>query len=54
MTPVDTHPMVDHRVLDLVDDGGPSSLDSQSLLNLETHSSPGKFNRGHVRRGRQA
>lgn len=45
MTPVDAHPVVDHRVLDLVDDGGPSGLNSQSLLNLETHSSPGKLNR---------
>lgn len=42
MTPVDAHPMVDHRVLDLVDDGGPSGLNPQSLLNLEARSSSRK------------
>lgn len=34
VTPVDAHAVVDHGVLDLVDDGGPSGLDSQSLLHL--------------------
>lgn len=33
--PVDAHAVVDHRVLDLVDDGCPGSLNAQSLLHLE-------------------
>lgn len=31
---VDAHPVVHHGVLDLVDDGGASSLDAQRLLHL--------------------
>lgn len=38
VAPVDAHPVVDHRVLNLIDDCGPSGLDSQSLLNLQTRS----------------
>lgn len=34
VTSVDAHPVVDHGVLNLIDDCGPSSLNSQSLLNL--------------------
>lgn len=35
MPPVNAHAMVDHRVLDLIDDGCPGSLNAQSLLHLE-------------------
>lgn len=35
MTPVDTHPVVHHGVLNLVDDCGAGGLNSQSLLHLE-------------------
>lgn len=34
MSPVDAHAVVHHGVLDLIDDGGPSSLDPKRLLNL--------------------
>ena len=34
MSPVDAHAVVHHGVLDLIDDGGPSSLDTNRLLNL--------------------
>lgn len=34
MPPVDAHAMVDHRVLDLVDDGCSGSLNAQSFLHL--------------------
>lgn len=33
--PVNAHAVVDHRVLDLIDDGCPGSLNAQSLLHLE-------------------
>lgn len=34
MTSVDTHSMVHHGVLNLIDDCGPGRFDAQSLLNL--------------------
>lgn len=34
MTSVDTHPVVHHSVLNLIDDCGPGGLNSQSPLNL--------------------
>lgn len=34
MAAVDAHSVVDHGVLDLIDDGGASSLDAQRLLHL--------------------
>lgn len=34
VTPVDTHPVVHHGVLNLVDDCGPGGLNSQSPLHL--------------------
>lgn len=34
VAPVDTHPVVDHGVLDLVDDRRPGRLDAQRLLHL--------------------
>lgn len=34
VSPVDAHAVVHHGVLDLIDDGGPSSLDTKRLLNL--------------------
>lgn len=37
VTPVDAHSVVHHGVLNLVDDGGSSSLNTQSLLNLEKY-----------------
>lgn len=37
MTPVNTHSVVHHSVLNLVDDGGTSSLNAQSPLNLGKH-----------------
>ena len=34
MPPVNAHAVVDHRVLDFVDDGRPGSFDAQSFLHL--------------------
>lgn len=34
VTPVDTHPVVHHGVLNLIDDCGTGGLNSQSLLHL--------------------
>lgn len=42
MTSVNAHSMVHHGVLNLIDDGGSSSLNTQGLLNLKEYTEKGK------------